>query len=72
MCEFEVKENVFTPHITIGRVKNYPKHWKELLSSTSFEEIKVFVNSIEIYSSELTKKMDLCTISCIQLILREA
>ena len=55
MCEFEVKEKVFTPHITIGRVKNYPKHWKELLSSTSFEEIKVFVNSIEIYSSELTK-----------------
>lgn len=69
ICDFEVKDNIFKPHITIGRVKNYPKHWKELISTTSFEEIKVHVNSIEIFSSVLTK-MDLYTISCIQSILR--
>lgn len=55
ICDFEVKDNIFKPHITIGRVKNYPKHWKELISTTSFEEIKVHVNSIEIFSSVLTK-----------------
>lgn len=54
--EIDTKEGDFVPHITVGRIKEYPNHWQELLNSLDFEEIKVFVNSIGIYSSTLTKK----------------
>lgn len=52
----DVKEEHFVPHITVGRIKNYPEHWKSLLKSISFESIRIPVDSIGIYSSKLTKK----------------
>ena len=56
LCEVEVQSEEFVPHITVGRVKKHPEHWKQLISSIEFETIKVPVNSVCIYSSTLTKK----------------
>lgn len=54
-CGLDVKNEEFVPHITVGRVKKHPEHWEKLIGSMQFEPIKVPVNSIGIYSSQLTK-----------------
>lgn len=56
ISELEVKDTNFLPHITVGRVKSFPNHWKELINSVTFDQIQVYVNSIGIYSSELTRR----------------
>jgi 2'-5' RNA ligase len=52
----DVSKETFVPHITVGRIKRYPDHWKALLESIDFEKIEVPVDSIGLYSSTLTKR----------------
>jgi 2'-5' RNA ligase len=52
----DVSKETFVPHITVGRIKKYPDHWKALLGSIDFEKIEVPVDSVGLYSSTLTKK----------------
>ncbi len=48
-------EKRFSPHITIGRVKEQlPTAWKALLEDITFEPIIVAVDRFSIYSSTLT------------------
>lgn len=56
ISNLEFKNDIFVPHITVGRVKSNPNHWKELIKTINFDQIRVYVNSIGIYSSELTRK----------------
>jgi len=52
----DVSKETFVPHITVGRIKKYPDHWKALLESIDFERIEIPVDSVGLYSSTLTKK----------------
>jgi len=52
----DVSKETFVPHITVGRIKKYPDHWKALLGSIDFEKIEIPVDSVGLYSSKLTKK----------------
>lgn len=52
----DVSNEIFIPHITVGRIKKYPEHWKTLLESIEFEKIEVSVDSVGLYSSTLTKR----------------
>ncbi|TGG87800.1 RNA 2',3'-cyclic phosphodiesterase [Geotoga petraea] len=52
----DVSKETFVPHITVGRIKRYPDHWKALLESIDFERIEIPVDSIGLYSSTLTKR----------------
>ncbi|AEH52043.1 RNA 2',3'-cyclic phosphodiesterase [Pseudothermotoga thermarum] len=48
-------EKKFTPHITIGRVKDpLPPAWKALLEDITYEPILVAVDRFAVYSSTLT------------------
>lgn len=47
-------EERFSPHITIGRVKDFPNAWQALIEDITFEPIVVAVDRFSIYSSQLT------------------
>ena len=51
----DMKSETFVPHITVGRVKKCPEHWKNIIETINFESIKIPVSSVGIYSSKLTK-----------------
>lgn len=46
-------EERFSPHITIGRVKDFPSAWQALTEDITFEPIVVAVDRFSIYSSQL-------------------
>ncbi len=44
----------FVPHITLGRMKESPVNWEELLQGVEIPETQLVVDSFTIYSSTLT------------------
>ncbi|QTA38148.1 RNA 2',3'-cyclic phosphodiesterase [Thermosipho ferrireducens] len=46
----------FVPHITLGRVKESPEKWENLLKGITVPKILVAVDSFTIYSSTLTPR----------------
>lgn len=53
--EFESSNN-FIPHITIGRIKQYPQKWEKLIEDITYTPIVVAVDNIVVYSSKLTPR----------------
>lgn len=49
-------EEKFSPHITIGRVKDFPVAWQPLIEDITYDPITVAVDRIVVYSSTLTPK----------------
>jgi len=44
----------FVPHVTLGRVKEYPNNWEELVKEIQTPKITLVVDGVTIYSSTLT------------------
>jgi len=44
----------FVPHVTLGRVKEYPNDWEKLVEGIQTPKITLVVDGITIYSSTLT------------------
>jgi len=49
-------EERFSPHITIGRIKDFPAAWQHLIEDITYDPITVAVDRIFVYSSTLTPK----------------
>ncbi len=49
-------EEKFSPHITIGRIKDFPMAWQPLIEDINYDPITVAVDRITVYSSTLTPK----------------
>ncbi|ABV34595.1 MULTISPECIES: RNA 2',3'-cyclic phosphodiesterase [Pseudothermotoga] len=47
-------EERFSPHITVGRIKDFPGAWQPLIEDITFEPITVAVDRFSIYFSRLT------------------
>lgn len=47
-------EERFAPHITLGRIKDYPVMWDRFIEDINIEPIVVGVDRFSIYSSKLT------------------
>ncbi|MGB9789087.1 MAG: RNA 2',3'-cyclic phosphodiesterase [Thermotoga caldifontis] len=47
-------EEKFSPHITIGRIKDFPPAWQPLVEDITYDPIVVAVDRIVVYSSTLT------------------
>ena len=60
---FRREERIYTPHITIGRVRQSQRGFGESLQAhEAFEAGKTLVEEVHIYSSELTPKGSLYTL----------
>lgn len=60
---FRREERIYTPHVTIGRVRQSQHGLAELLQSqTAFDAGTTTVEEVHIYSSELTPKGSLYTV----------
>ncbi|MFN4200503.1 RNA 2',3'-cyclic phosphodiesterase [Fervidobacterium riparium] len=44
----------FVPHVTLGRVKEYPNNWEELVKEIQVPKVSLVIDGITIYSSTLT------------------
>ncbi|MGB9614196.1 MAG: RNA 2',3'-cyclic phosphodiesterase [Fervidobacterium sp.] len=44
----------FVPHLTLGRVKEYPSNWEELVSQIEVPKVTLVVDGFTVYTSTLT------------------
>ncbi len=44
----------FVPHITLGRVKEYPDNWEEQVSQIEIPKVALVIDGFTVYSSTLT------------------
>jgi len=48
------KKNRFRPHLTLGRIKKVPSNWERIIKSVTWETIKMPVERVILYRSDLT------------------